>query len=313
MDYSLYKLDFKTPLHIGRDAGGPSLDNGQMAIHADTIFSALCCEAAGDARLERLVDHLRNGVLAFSDALPYAGDELYLPKPVIYIANRRREGDAGLKKRLKDIEYIPLSGFEDYLQNLAGSCMDIDSLSVTFGQLTTVTRVAIKGNDAPLPYHVASWRFTDGCGLYVVIGYTDEQALSLVEDLLIRLGLSGIGGKRSSGWGKYETSRAPVPGALLARLKDESATYQMLMGTALPAEEEMEELLRQGWYTVVRRGGFIRSETYAPGQLKKKTMYMLGPGSCLRRRFRGGLHDLSDNGGHPVWRSANSLFVGVKI
>lgn len=313
MDYSLYKLEFDTPLHIGRDSGGPSLDNGQMAIHADTIFSALCCEAAGDARLEQLVRYVTDGVLVLSDALPYAGDELFLPKPVVYVANRQREGDAGLKKKLKDIEYIPLSAFDDYLSNLAGSSPDLDSLRYTFGQLSTLTRVAIGGTDAPLPYHVASWRFAEGCGLYIVAGYMDENILALAEGLLVGLGLSGVGGKRSSGWGKFAVQKLPVPPDLRSRLEDKSSPYQMLLGTALPMDEEMEELLRHGWYTVIRRGGFIRSDTYAAGQLKKKTIYMLGPGSCLRRRFRGGMHDLSDNGGHPVWRSANSLFVGVNI
>lgn len=313
MDYSLYKLNFKTPLHIGRDAGGPSLDNGQMAVHADTIFSALCCEAARDARLDRLVGYLREGALAFSDALPCAGEEFYLPKPVVFVANRHQEGDAGLKKRLKDIEYIPLSGFNDYLKNLSGVSPDFAALEQAFGQLNTIPRVAIQGHDAPQPYHVASWRFANGCGLYLIIGYTDQQARDLAQDLLVSLGLSGIGGKSSSGYGKCEVTMSPLPDALLSKLEDLSAGYQMLLGTALPAEDELDELLQQGWYTLIRRGGFIRSQSYAPGQLKKKTMYMLGPGSCLRRRFRGGLHDLSDQGGHPVWRSAHSLFVGVNI
>lgn len=313
MDYSLYKLEFSTPLHMGRDAGGPSLDNGQMAIHADTVFGALCCEAAGDQRLQQLVDYFTEGVLAISDALPYAGDELFLPKPIVYVTNRQREGDAGLKKKLKDIEYIPLSGFDAYLENLSGPDPDLDSLDRTFGQLSTLTRVGIKGNDAPLPYHVAAWRFAEGCGLYVVAGYEKEDALSMVEDLLAGLGMSGIGGKRSSGWGKFAVQKALLPEAFRARLEDGGALYQMLLGTALPADGEMEDLLRQGWYTVVRRGGFVSSDTYAPGQLKKKTMYMLGPGSCLTHRFRGGMHDLSDNGAHPVWRLANSLFMGVNI
>jgi CRISPR-associated protein Csm4 len=104
-----------------------------------------------------------------------------------------------------------------------------------------------------------------------------------------------------------------VPTELLKLLKDEEAPYQMLLGTALPPDSELDEVLEDGWYSLVRRGGFIRSATYAPGQLKKRTIYMLAPGSCLRRRFKGGMFDLSDNGAHPVWRCGNSLFVGVNL
>ncbi|NMC26667.1 MAG: type III-A CRISPR-associated RAMP protein Csm4 [Syntrophomonadaceae bacterium] len=313
MDYSLYKLEFTTPLHIGRDTGGASLDNGQMAIHSDTVFSALCCEAARGGRLEELVSYFTEGVLVLSDALPYAGDELFFPKPILHTTNLLREGDSGLKKKLKDIDYIPLSGFDNYLENLATNNLDLDSLRHNFGQLNTLTRVAIRGNTAPLPYHVACWRFAKGCGLYVVVAYMGETARNLFEYLLARLGLSGVGGKRSSGWGKFSVQRDIMPQDLRSRLEDVSAPYQMLLGTALPVDSEIEEILQDGWYTVIRRGGFIDSDTYSAGQLKKKTTYMLGPGSCLRCRFQGGMHDVSDNGCHPVWRLANSLFVGVNI
>ena len=63
----------------------------------------------------------------------------------------------------------------------------------------------------------------------------------------------------------------------------------MLLGTALPIDAELDDVLSDSWYALVRRGGFIRSATYAPGQLKKRTLYMLAPGSCLRFRFRGGM------------------------
>ena len=48
MEYSLYRLNFTTFLHIGEDNGAVSLDSSRMTIHADTLFAALCCEAAGD-------------------------------------------------------------------------------------------------------------------------------------------------------------------------------------------------------------------------------------------------------------------------
>jgi CRISPR-associated protein Csm4 len=313
MEYSLYRLNFTTCLHIGRDTGAVSLDSSRMAIHADTLFAALCCEAAGDERLGKLVEYFTEGTLAISDALPYAGDELFLPRPVLFTGNRRREGDAVLKKALKGLEYIPLSFFGEYLRGLNQAEVNPDKLKAGFGQQVVTTRVALKVNNPPLPYHLAAWRFATGCGLYIIVRWEQEAAGQLLASLLTGLGLTGIGGKQSSGWGKFEVSRDSVPTELLKLLKDEEAPYQMLLGTALPPDSELDEVLEDGWYSLVRRGGFIRSATYAPGQLKKRAIYMLAPGSCLRRRFKGGMFDLSDNGAHPVWRCGNSLFVGVNL
>lgn len=313
MDYSLYRLSFSTALHIGKDSGGASLEDGQMSIHADTLVAALCCEAARDASMQVLLDCFADGTLTVSDALPYAGDEMYLPKPVLFMGERQPEGEAGLKKQLKAVEYIPLSGFDEYLQGLKSGRIAWDELQNTFGQLTTTTRVGIAGNTAPLPYHVAAWKFARDCGLYIIVRSRQAEALELFSTMLTCLGLSGIGGKQSSGWGKFQVANYVLPSRLLELLEDEQAEYQMLLGTALPADDELEPVLENGWYTLIRRGGFIRSATYAPGQIKKRSMYMLGPGSCLARRFTGDMYDLAGQGTHPVWRCGKSLFVGVNL
>jgi CRISPR-associated protein Csm4 len=313
MGYYLYRLNFSTALHMGKDSGGASLDDGQMTIHADTLFAALCCEAAGDGRIEQLVGYFTDGTLTISDALPFTGDDIFLPKPVLFVGNKKRESNSGFKKALKRVEYIPLSFFQEYLRGLNQPAVDLEKLSSNFGQLTVSTRVAIKDNTPPLPYHIASWRFEPGCGLYVIVRSEQEEALNTFAALLTKLGLSGIGGKRSSGWGKFDIQQCSVPAELTKLINDDKADYQMLLGTALPIDAELDDVLSDSWYALVRRGGFIRSATYAPGQLKKRTLYMLAPGSCLRFRFRGGMYDLSDNGAHPVWRCGNTLFAGVNF
>ena len=46
-------------------------------------------------------------------------------------------------------------------------------------------------------------------------------------------------------------------------INDDKADYQMLLGTALPIDAELDDVLSDSWYALVRRGGFIRSATYA--------------------------------------------------
>lgn len=313
MDYLLFRLNFSTLLHIGKDSGGASLDDGLMTIHADTLFAALCCESVQDNSINELVNYFAEGTLTISDALPYVGEEIFLPKPVLFTGNKKRAEDTGLKKRLKSVEYIPLSIFNEYVQGLQQAEIDLAKLEYTFGQMSTTTRVAIQGNDPPLPYHVAAWKFAPECGLYIIVRSEKPRARDTFSKVLTRLGLSGVGGKQSSGWGKFTVQTSPVPCDLVDMLEDNQASCQMLLGTALPEDNELDEVLKNGWYTLVRRGGFIRSATYAPGQLKKRSLYMLGAGSCLSGRFRGGMYDLSDQGGHPVWRCGKSLFAGVNL
>ncbi|HHU32016.1 MAG: type III-A CRISPR-associated RAMP protein Csm4 [Zhaonellaceae bacterium] len=313
MAYLLCKLNFTTPVHFGVSMGGNSLNDGQMVIHADTLFSALCCEGAKFGKLEQLVNYFAEDVLSISDTFPYNQEDLFLPKPVLFLTNNRQEGDPGLKKELKSLVYIPLSLFKDYLQGLKCAQPNLGRMKATFGQLTTVTKVAIKGQSTPLPYHVATWSFLPGCGLYLIVRSEDEEALDLLKELLATLGLSGIGGKTSTGLGKFTLETCPCPETLLSFLEDQAAEYQMLLGTALPEDAELEASLTGSWYTTIRRGGFIRSATYATGQLKKKTIYMLAPGSCFRHRFRGGIFDLADGGTHPVWRLGKTLFMGVRV
>ncbi|HZK43633.1 MAG TPA: type III-A CRISPR-associated RAMP protein Csm4 [Syntrophomonadaceae bacterium] len=315
MGYYLYKLKFTTPLHIGKSSGGNSLDDGQMTIHADTIFAALCAEAVKIGKIEELYTLFNENVLTITDALPYKENEIYLPKPILYTDKKKTVENSPNKKTLKNLDYIAINKFKDYLQfiNQNDVNVDLDDYTTNFGNISVNTRVAVNNEGSPLPYHVAAFRFNPACGLYIILQTSQTAALDLFNILLESLGLSGIGGKQSSGWGKFEVYPSLIPEELKELLDDKEAPYQMLLGTYLPKDEELDSALANAWYMLLRRGGFVRSETYAPGQLKKRTIYMLGAGSCLRRRIPGAIFDLSDNGNHPVWRSGKTLFVGVNI
>jgi len=313
MGYSLYKLEFNTGVHIGKDVSGPSLDDGRMTIHSDTLFSALCCEAVKSGNIERMYTYFAEGKLVTSDALPYKGEEYFLPKPIIYTENHKSGENSSIKKLLKSIEFIPLSLFDKFIKGSISNIDDIQSLKVNFGYLTDYTRVNTKDQLQPVPYNVACWRFEKNCGLYVIVRFETEEAISFFEETLSALGISGIGGKQTSGLGKFNVVKASVPKELEKLLDDNKANYQMLLGTGLPADGQLEEVLKDSWYIALRRGGFVRSQSYSYNQLKKRTIYMLSPGSCVKKRFDGVIFDLSEGGSHPVWRCGKTLFAGVRI
>lgn len=325
MNYCLYRLEFKTALHIGDDSGMSSLANSEAVIHADTIFSALCHEAlqcGGGELLERLHGYAKSGSLRLSDAMPYKGEEYYLPKPIISIERMKRGEDAGEKKALKKLRYIPATRFSSYISYAKGKGgLDISGIATNFYAGHIVTRASIKGNEEAMPYHIGAARFLDCCGLYVIAAYEEKEQIELLTRLLGALSYSGIGGKRTSGFGRFEIDDpiflddpyTPSLEALAEMLGDEKANYRMSLSVCLPKDDEIGPALTDAYYGIVRRGGFVQSRSYADTPLKKKTMHMLAAGSCFSSGFEGDIYDVSGHGSHPVYRYGKGIFMGVNI
>lgn len=313
MAYTLFRLRFSTGLHIGADHGGPSLDEGRYTIYSDTLFSALCCEGAKKGVVKLLYDCFASEQLTISDAMPFYKDEYYLPKPILFINNKQNEGDSALKKKFKAIEFIPVSLLNEYLNGLSNYGLDPAELNRDFGMMVVDTKVSMKGLPHPMPYNVAYFRFSKDSGLYIIVKYENEEALALFEDTLYALGLVGVGGKQSAGLGKFQADRAAIPECLESLLTDVGAEYQMLLGVFLPTNDEMDIALKDGWYSVIRRGGYIRSDTYSQTYRKKRSVYALAPGSCIKSRLSGAILDLSEDGAHPVWRCCKTLYAGVRV
>jgi CRISPR-associated protein Csm4 len=170
---------------------------------------------------------------------------------------------------------------------------------------------SVRGEEETLPYRIETFSFMSGNGLYILVGYEEKEHLFLLEELLDNLSLSGIGGKRAAGLGRFTLYPGTIPEALEKRLNQESGRY-MLLSAALPRREEMQEALNQAEYLLSRRSGFVSSADYAPEYMRKKDLYVLRSGSCVRHRFEGDIYDVSGGQGkHPVYRYAKPMFMGV--
>ena len=62
---------------------------------------------------------------------------------------------------------------------------------------------------------------------------------------------------------------------------------------------------------MIRRGGFVASESYAKEFVKKRDIYAFKAGSCFGKRFEGDVFDVSVSGAHPVYRYLKPMFIGV--
>ncbi|MEN6380241.1 MAG: type III-A CRISPR-associated RAMP protein Csm4 [Synergistaceae bacterium] len=323
MNYSLSKLLFMTPLHAGNSDRASSLDASEMSLCADTLFSALCCTAdidSGEAAARELCEWASEGQLYLSDMMPYHKENFYIPRP--YLLPRIQRSDVRAdRKAMKNLKFLPLVDLPDYIAHMTdGSDFSPEGIFSDFGVYDSVAKVSLKGMEVSSPYSVGTFSFDKDCGLYFIMASPCEDILEKMERLVILLGLSGIGGKVSSGYGKFRLAEDPYifdgesaedgEIRILQRMLSEEFPSYMSITTSLPNGDEMEKALAGSSYSVRRRGGFVRTRALKSAS-KKETQFFLGAGSVFKTKFEGGMYSVSKNAGHPVLRYSKPIFLGV--
>ena len=336
MKYYLFTLKFMTPVHFGDTSNGGNLEKVTMTCSADTFFSALCSEAAltSNVYAEEIAQKFIEGKISISSLFPYyqAEDEeleLYLPKPFY----RMNAEVAGIKsfnemkmaatkmKRVKKTAYVRASQLKGLL-NAMGSNTEFDYDLPIFATKINSERVN-KRMEEPLPYFVGSYIFSKGAGLYFVLGLDNEDDLEQIKELIIQLGYSGIGGKRSSGYGKFELADDEIEMdaecgifdddiALASMLVETEADLQMNIAPVVPNSGDVEEI-KNGFYKLLRRSGFVASKNMEDNA-KRESIYMLAEGSCFKKRLDGNMVAFDVQGvNHKVYRNGLGMFVGVSL
>ena len=309
MNYYLYKIRFTTDVHFGGSDSAQGIRSSEDHFRADTLFSAICQTfIQKGSNLEDLLDMVRKHEFLLTDSMPYKGEELFIPKPIMRFETDR-EIPAEKRKTIKNIRWIPVtSDITEYEEN------------ELFGSPSVRTQAAISNRDISLPYDVGVYSFAPDCGLYFIAALKDEAKESWLSALISSIGLSGIGGRISSGLGKFEIDdtiylNEPFDDQteiLLDGLEDTASTKQMMLTSALPNDEELQTVMETASFQVVRRGGFVQSDSFNKVPLKKKTQYYLSAGSIVRNRFDGDLFQVGEHGSHPVYRYSVPVFMGVK-
>jgi CRISPR-associated protein Csm4 len=308
MDYAFYKLRFLSAVHFG----GGRLTDGEVSVSADTVFSALCHEAlkiGGPESVEALARDAREGRFALSDALPFFENDFFVPKPVTRAAAQKARAardEYGDKKAFKKLKYVPVSLLGDFLSGNFDPAGEA-AIQKNIGVRDVRARVAAPRSDEPRPYHVGSFTFAPKAGLYLAVGHDGD--LSLFDDLLKSLSFGGVGGKRSSGFGRFEAEPAKCP-ELARRLASGGGPW-MSLSVSMAAPDELDSALDGAEYVLKKRSGFVLSPDYAEAQLKKRDFYSFVAGSCFRAKFVGGVFDVSREGRHPVYRYAKPMFAEV--
>ncbi|NLU49229.1 MAG: type III-A CRISPR-associated RAMP protein Csm4 [Syntrophomonadaceae bacterium] len=326
MRYYMFKLNFSGPVHFGADVPGLGLEKSMMTCHADTLFSALCHEAVyiyGEKGLRYLIEAAEKGGLLLSDLMPYRGEDLYIPRPVVALEAEGK--DPSQKKRLKRISHIKVSDVAGYLKFLAGEESSWEPVPPEFGAYELYPRVALSYQSNPRPYMVGTYRFLPDAGLYFIIGLGEEGDLDFYRALIESLGYSGLGGKRTAGCGYFELEDSEYDlsdteycyteceEALARMLKAENSRLFLTLSVICPNDEDMDVLKdSSSTYSLIQRRGFVLSKTYSDRFLKRRPLIMINAGSCFPAKLKGQIVDVSNEGSHPVYRYGLALMAGVE-
>lgn len=197
MTYKLYIMTFQNA-HFGSG----TLDSSKLTFSADRIFSALVLEALKMGKLDAFPCGAKPRQVHAHRCLSISFGP-FLPKPIGYPKHDQIDQSVDVKevrrqaKLSKKLQFLALENVDDYLN---GELFENEEHAV----IDTVTKNQPHKDDNL--YQVATTRFSNDTSLYVIANESD-----LLNELMSSLQYSGLGGKRSSGFGRFELDIQNIP------------------------------------------------------------------------------------------------------
>ena len=336
MSYLLYKLRFLNGIHIGT-ASGNTLEETMISVYSDTFYSALYNEYMKLYNNDELYKISESGDFLVSDLLPFKEKEdmstdFYLPKPFISVqrnetTKEKNDEEVIDRKKVKATNFIPADKLGEYFSFLKTG-KNFPEIDDDFGkkELYTKNKVSLKNEDTKL-YNIEVFKFNEKSGLYFIVRLPENNEWQeIFENLLESLSLTGIGGKRNSGFGQF-ISEDPMffDGEDFDAIESESDAYinkalyseeekYLSISSYSPKIEEIEKIKEsENYYQLIKRSGFVNSSLYSEQAEKRKQVYMLSSGSVLSFKPEGKILDLNLHGKHSIYRMGKPIVLGVKI
>ena len=294
MTYKMYIMNFHTA-HFG--AG--TLDSSKMTFAADRLFSALVLEAKKMGKMEEFVSIAGQDDFVLTDAFPYQSGP-FLPKPIGFPKFEQPDLTTDVKevrrqaKMAKKLQFIPLDKFDSYVN---GTLFKDADHAVT--NIVTKNQPHVDGN----LFQVSTVRFRDESCLYVI-----AKESELLNELMTSLQYTGIGGKRSSGYGQFDLTILDLPDSFKNRLTKAHQGPVMTLTTSLPVEKELEYAMETGSYLLSKSSGFAFS-TETKENFRKQDLYKFASGSTFSETYTGQIVDVRPlDFPHEVLNYAKPLF-----
>lgn len=319
MHYYLYKLNFPYGVHFGADKSGIFLEKISPNCHCDTLYSAICHEILkleGEEKLTEFYNATVRGEFLFSDLLPYSNDELLIPKPILFVEKSEDEqvSNSVKKKKMKKLKFLPISKLQEFFE---GNAENIDFSKSVIYEKNAPARSGIDEDNGL--YSVGVTKFLDGYGLYFIAQLPENKKVWF-DNIIKSLGWSGIGGKRTSGYGQFEViddyeldeNSAISAEAILSKALNKNSENYLSLSAFYPKQSEIDKL-KDGYYSLIQRQGFVQSATYSDKMLKKLPTTMINAGSCFKEKFAGDVIDVKKDGNHSVYRYGKPIMIGIDV
>lgn len=328
--FTIYKLHFTSPLHIGgaRDDYSVSL----KTIASDTMYAAL---TSCLAKLGKEIPNNGDLGCTISSLFPFYQKEkgtdaiLFFPKPLKQTLPALN--DLTKAKSVKRVSWLDKSYFEKVIngEQLFANDSDVDNVKGDFltsnsmfnekfisSQVFPRVTVSRDGSEDAKPFYMDRIFFKDYSGLYFMV----EGDTSKIESALNLLQTEGIGTDRNVGNGYFEYEDE----SLELELPD-NANYSLALSSFIPeSKEQLTELLDGDniAYDFVRRGGWITTPPH--NTIRKNVIYAFTVASVFAKQISdvhaiGKIVDLKPDlefeskVDHPIWRCGKALFIPIKI
>jgi len=322
--YKIVKLNFTSPLHIGKGLGDHYDSAGNM-LHSDTISGAIAsafCHVEGDGELLTFMESYR-----LSSAFPFSLADFFIPKPQIKLNIEIADGNSYVhKKKLKKIEFIDFTLFSRLVSGEAitiienqlsgnGKFLFSSQVNLTPYRDEVMQRVVIPrlGGDT-IPFYFERRFFNSGCGLYFIYDVNKKFENSF-KSSVCWLGETGFGTDKSVGNGLFNPEFSEI------ELSDcKNSKRVMNLSLLCPQKEDLSStMLDDSIYSLVQRGGFIAGTTIDEFRhLRKKSIYMFTEGSLfstdhITGKIANVRPDWNDQNLHPVYKDGRAFIIPVNI
>lgn len=306
MSFKMYKMHFSS-VHFGNG----HLDTSETTFTASRLFSALFLEAIKLGEADNFLTLAMDDKFGLSDSLLMVDEQPFLPKPIMKIDFADNDDLKQMRKdakAAKKLHFVSEDNFDDYISGEFTYVQDLRDQE-TFQdykkeesntQISSVTRVG-QYLDQSDPYQVGVATFNTGVDLYVIASQSD-----LFDHLMEALQFTGLGGKRSTGYGQFQLEIRDFD--FSNRITLDAQKKVMSLTSALPIDTELEKVMASGEYKIRRNAGYAFSAETAANH-RKREIYTFEAGSTFKETWRGSIVDVSPAGLlHPVWHYAKPLF-----
>jgi CRISPR type III-A-associated RAMP protein Csm4 len=332
----LAKMRPSGPWRVGPDSGD-RLRVGRV-LHSDALYSALTHAfielGEFDAWIEATAIHAAGPQVRLSSCFPFVpsenGDVLFLPPP----QSLWPPADS-LRIRWKSASYVPANAIWQLLggKPLTEEHWSVDGVSECLlpvirnvpaqspFRITIRSRAAVdRLGQGVEPHQTACLEFSKGAGVWMAFSFADKAAEShwapLLEGALKLIADSGLGGERSSGWGRFEQPEF-VKGELGPLLfgnryrAPEEITGHWLLSLFSPAADDTIDW-QQGNYRVVARTGRVESKDGWGAAKRANQMIAEGGVLVTSAAPKGTARNVAPAGfPHPVYRAGFALTLPI--